>query len=267
MIEAMTTDRSAAHRAPSDHGRRRKERVARRPARYELSEPLRAFLSAKYLPVESPDRRTERMCAVEGTGNLVSLGQPVGAIRRHALNAFKLLALAATAALFVTIALVGEARADSVMLAEAGPVFGTNQTGQWSFTTPGSGQLDVTLTNFAWPTTTLPSLTLDIMSGSNLLQALQIQGGQSTTQNASATLSLAAGGTYYAYLFGNAGSPMNYGAYALVADFIPSQVAPVPLPASITLLLAGLATTAWSMRRRRSPSWRAMRKKTVTVAV
>ncbi len=267
MTEVMISGRPAGSRVsrgsrgPSGKG------VARRSARYELSEPLRAFLCAKYLAVQSSGALVgcaERTVATDRAIDPNGSARAIGAMRRYAVSALKLLVLALTVALFAMFAFVGDARADSVVLAHAGGVFGTSQTDQWSFTAPGAGKLDVTLTDFAWPTTTLPSLTVDIMSGSSLLQSLQIQGAQSTTQYESATVSLAAGGTYYAYLLGNAGGPMDFGAYALVASFLP-QVAPVPLPASLTLLLGGVVTTTWSLRRRRAASEPAIRKESVTV--
>jgi hypothetical protein len=64
-------------------------------------------------------------------------------------------------------------------------------------------------------------------------------------------VSLNGPGTYYAYVVGDATGPLNVGAYGLVANFqAMGQTAPVPLPASISLLLGGIAATLWSLRRK-----------------
>lgn len=273
MTEVVTMECEAGRRAASLPGRSLKQGEFRpRAWRYELSEPLRAFLSAKYL-VDGRDASgatAERAAAVRSLDRPLPSARATGAagtirsVRRRAAAVLKLLALAATIVLFAMLAVVRDARADSLVLANAGDVFGTSQTDQFSFATQGPGELNVTLTDFAWPVTTLPSLTLDIMSGSTLLTAMQIQGGETTTQTSSASVMLAAAGTYYAYLFGDAGGATDFGAYGVVGDFVP-QVAPVPLPASVTLLLGGIATTAWSLRRRRGRAGSPERKESVTV--
>jgi hypothetical protein len=57
-------------------------------------------------------------------------------------------------------------------------------------------------------------------------------------------------GTYYAYVTGSASGPLDVGAYGLKLGFQAlGQTTPVPLPASISLLLGGLAALLWYARR------------------
>jgi hypothetical protein len=58
------------------------------------------------------------------------------------------------------------------------------------------------------------------------------------------------GGLVYAQWFGTAQGPLDMGLYSLNVQFTPSGALPVPLPASLALLLSGLGVLFWQRRAR-----------------
>jgi hypothetical protein len=108
-----------------------------------------------------------------------------------------------------------------------------------SFSVSGPGTLTVTLTNFAWPVE-LANLNLVVGTAQGLLGPEMGVGTESFAVT---------GGKVFAQWFGTAQGPMNAGSYGLKIEFTQSA-ATVPLPASIALLLSGLALLAWQRRER-----------------
>lgn len=107
-----------------------------------------------------------------------------------------------------------------------------------SFSAPGPGFLTVTLSNVDWPQS-LASLDL-VMSTSSGLLGPEMAAGTDIFKVTGAN-------QIFAQWFGTAQGPLDVGVYSLKIEF-----APVPLPASIALLLSGLAVLAWQ-RRQRAP--------------
>jgi len=154
----------------------------------------------------------------------------------------KVCVLALPAVLFALLASVRDAKADSVVLAESGLLIGQSETETFSFSTPSAGTLDVQLADLDWPSP-LANLTLSITSADQVLGTLTGSGDRDFT--------IGSAGVYYAHLTGQTTGSLDLGSYGLIGLFDAAGVAPVPLPASVTLLLGGLAATAWSLRRRR----------------
>ena len=155
----------------------------------------------------------------------------------------RFLAFTASSVLFAALAAHGEAHADTLVLAESGLIIGQG-TDSYSFDASNAGTLSLTLTDFKWPTNSFTDLTLQIASASGILETLNGSG--------QASVQLSGPGTYYAYVTGTAGASslgINMGAFGLTGTL----TSPVPLPTSISLLLAGGLAMLWSMRRRAKP--------------
>jgi len=129
------------------------------------------------------------------------------------------------------------AAADVVMYDGTGFLQG-QQSFSESFAVYGPGTLTVTLTNVDWPQS-LASLNLVMSTPGGLLGAEMGPGTE--------TFKVAGAGQIYSQWFGTAQGPMDVGVYSLKVEF-----APVPLPASIGLLLSGLAVLVWR-RHLRAP--------------
>jgi hypothetical protein len=143
------------------------------------------------------------------------------------------MAAVAAAALFV-----GSARASVVLYDSAGFIQG-QQSGMESFNVTGPGTLTVELTNVDWPMS-LSSLNATISSPQSGLLGPEMGVGTQSFQ--------VAGGEIFAQWFGTAQGPLDAGVYALKIEFTPAAL-PVPLPATIILLISGLALLAWHRRR------------------
>ena len=157
---------------------------------------------------------------------------------RGLIAGLKIAALGLTIIVFAVLAFVGPARADSLVLAQTGLVVG-NQTAQYSINIPSAGTLDLQLTDFDWPSP-MAALTLEIATPTQILQTRSGAGDLK--------LSLSGAGTYYAYVIGKAAGTLNLGAFGVLGTFQP--LSPVPLPGSVSLLIAGMFALLWSMRRR-----------------
>lgn len=107
-----------------------------------------------------------------------------------------------------------------------------------SFNITGPGTLTVTLGNVDWPQQ-LASLNMVLSSGSGSLLGPEMGAGTDSFH--------VNGGLVYAQWFGTAQGPLDTGLYSLNVRFLPNAL-PVPLPASIALLLSGLGLLAWQRR-------------------
>jgi hypothetical protein len=105
----------------------------------------------------------------------------------------------------------------------------------------GPGTLTVTLTNDVWPQQ-LASLNMVLSSGNGSLLGPEMGAGSDSFH--------VNGGLVYAQWFGTAQGPLDMGLYSLNVQFTPSGALPVPLPASLALLLSGLGVLFWQRRAR-----------------
>lgn len=107
-----------------------------------------------------------------------------------------------------------------------------------SFNITGPGTLTVSLTNVDWPQQ-LSSLNMVLSSGSGSLLGPEMGAGTDSFHIDS--------GLVFAQWFGTAQGPLDTGVYSLKVLFVPNAL-PVPLPASIGLLLSGLVLLIWQRR-------------------
>lgn len=135
--------------------------------------------------------------------------------------------------------------ADSVLYDEAGFVKG-QETFSQALNITGPGVLTVTLTNISWPVQ-LSSLSFLLTTSLGPVGSSMGAGTESFTLSS---------GRYFALWYGDAANgsqdPLNLGVYGLKMTFQP-YAPPVPLPASMWLLLSGLAILAWQFKTRRQP--------------
>lgn len=108
-----------------------------------------------------------------------------------------------------------------------------------SFNITGPGTLTVSLVNVDWPEK-LASLDMILSSGAGNLLGPEMGAGTDSFR--------VDGGLVFAQWFGTAQGPLDTGLYSLEVQFQPSAI-PVPLPASILLLLSGVALLVWRSRR------------------
>jgi hypothetical protein len=113
------------------------------------------------------------------------------------------------------------------------------QSMEETFVVNGPGTLTITLSNVDWPQS-LASLNLLVSSTQGLLGPEMGPG--------TATFNVT-GGDVFAQWFGTAQGPLNTGVYGLEVMWN-SATAPVPLPTSFALLLAGLLLLLWHRRGR-----------------
>lgn len=136
------------------------------------------------------------------------------------------------------------ASADTVLYDGSGFMRGT-QSFSDTFNLTAPGTLTVTLSNVAWPAP-LANLNFLLSSDSGLMGP---EMGAGTY-----TFNIVAGGNVFAQWFGTAQGPLNAGVYGLKIEFEALGGTPVPLPASVVLLLSGLALLLWQGRRMRGTS-------------
>ena len=144
-----------------------------------------------------------------------------------------LLAIAGFAAL--SGAPIRSASASEVILDSSGFITG-QQTLTDTFSVSGPGTLTVTLTDMVWPVA-LASLDMTVGTAQGLLGPEVGVGTNSFQVNG--------GGQVIAQWFGTAQGPLDAGVYGLKIEFTP-----VPLPASIVLLLSALGLLLWQKRER-----------------
>ncbi|HTC52171.1 MAG TPA: hypothetical protein VK700_09570 [Steroidobacteraceae bacterium] len=152
------------------------------------------------------------------------MNDPASLLRRMAAA----LALAA-ALLGNTAAHAGQIFSDSHLIQGTSVISSVS----YAFNVSGPGVLTVDLDDLTWPTK-LTDLSFTATTSSTVIGQLNGAGQES--------FDLTSGGTIYAYVTGeatNAATGPNYGVglYTLAVGFTP---APVPLPASVALLLAAL---------------------------
>ncbi len=138
-----------------------------------------------------------------------------------------------TAAVLIAAAWFGpvrSARADTVLYDSAGFIAGSQSfTQSFDIATPGT--LTVSLSTIPW-FDTLKDLTFFFTTADGLLG--------SSTSNGTESLHLSEGTQVFAHWFGEADGRFKLGVYGLKIEFSPDNVAPVPVPASLILLLSGI---------------------------
>lgn len=157
-------------------------------------------------------------------------------------TALKVLLRHAAMLAVATLALAGaarEARADTILLEQSGLISG-HQSFVYSFATPGSGTLSVRLSNLDWPER-LASLSFALTTATGVLHSVAEPGDFS--------FDIGTAGALYAHVAGTAQGSLDLGLFSLRISFQPAA-SPVPLPAGIWMLLAGIATTGGLMRRK-----------------
>lgn len=132
------------------------------------------------------------------------------------------------------------ANADTVLYDGSGFLTGTQSFSQ-SFNLTAPGTLTVTLSNVAWPQQ-LSSLNF-LLSSANGMMGPEMSAG-------TYSFAVLAGGNVFAQWFGTAQGPLNAGVFSLKIDFQQQGATAVPLPASVVLLLSGLALLLWQRRQR-----------------
>jgi hypothetical protein len=134
-------------------------------------------------------------------------------------------------------ATVQPAAASEVLYDNSGFLSGQQSFVQ-SFNITGPGTLTVSLTNVDWPQQ-LASLNMVLSSGSGGLLGPEMGAGTDSFH--------VDGGLIFAQWFGTAQGPLDTGVFSLKVQFLPNAL-PVPLPASMALLLSGLILLIWQRR-------------------
>jgi hypothetical protein len=147
-----------------------------------------------------------------------------------------------TACLALTLLTVaGQSRASEVLLDQTQFLSGQQAYVQ-SFSLSGPGTLTVSLTNVPWPQQ-LANLGVVLSSSGGLLAPVMGSGTES--------IKIKSGMTLFAQWFGTAQGALDTGVYSLSIKFQAAGT-PVPLPASLVLLVSGLLALVW---QRRVPAW------------
>jgi hypothetical protein len=139
----------------------------------------------------------------------------------------------------------GVARASSVLYDSLSVISGQQSTVQ-SFNVSTPGTLTVTLSALPW---------LDPVTGLSAFLTTA-SGMVGTAFNAGTETFDVTAGTYYAHWFGTANGTYNLGVVGMEISFQPSDVTPVPLPASLVSLLSAMGILVGCqtlMGRRRAP--------------
>jgi hypothetical protein len=160
----------------------------------------------------------------------------------------------AAAAVAAGALLTGQARADTVLLAESGLITGS-QWSDLSFNAPGPGTITVQLTDLNWPNK-LSAVDFSATSADSVLGSLNKAGQFSFT--------VSSAGAYWGHLMGHAQGLLNIGAYSLRLTFQPTATT-VPLPAGLWMLLGGLTVFGLAVRPRSRANDRAIADPAVAV--
>jgi hypothetical protein len=147
------------------------------------------------------------------------------------------------AAVLISSIAAGRARAGEVLYDGSGFLQGT-ETFKESFNLPSAGTLTVTMSNPNW---LAPLASLDMI--------LSTPNGKLGPEMGVGSMTFAVqAGDVSAQWFGTAQGALNTGVYAVKIEFQPAAGIPVPLPASIVLMLSGLALLFWQRRPRQDNS-------------
>ena len=150
------------------------------------------------------------------------------------------------AGLLLAILLIpwGAARADTVMYDGMSVVDGQQAfTKSFSVTTPGT--LTMTVTDVPW---------LDVVSDLTFFLSSP-KGLMGTTMNGGTESIQVQPGTIYAHWYGDAHGSYDLGVVGVNIQFRPYWETPVPLPASLLLMLSGLTMLVlWFRRKAQSPA-------------
>jgi hypothetical protein len=137
----------------------------------------------------------------------------------------------------------GSACAGTVMYDSAGFIQG-QQSFVEAFNITSPGTLTISLSSVSW-LDTVTDLNAFVSTPSGVLGSAMGPGTESTNVGP---------GMVYVHWFGDASGAYDLGVYGLKVTFQSSGVSPVPLPASLLLLLSGLGLmVAWQYRRTVSP--------------
>jgi S1-C subfamily serine protease len=148
---------------------------------------------------------------------------------------------AGTSALLILLGSAGftAARAASVQELNASYTVGTQGSVAINqFAVSGPGTVSVSLAELAWPEMNLADLSFELKSSNNQVIGMMTAAGTES-------FSLTSGGMFYALSYGQAnpvsgGFPLPYGSYGVTVNYVPAG-SPVALPASLWLLLSGVA--------------------------
>jgi hypothetical protein len=144
------------------------------------------------------------------------------------------------AACLLCATLAGRTNASEVLYDGTGFLTGQESFVQ-SFNITGPGTLTVSLSNVNWPAQ-LANLDMVLSSTGGSLLGPEMGAGTDSFHVDS--------GMIFAQWFGTAQGPLNTGVYSLKVQF-QTGATPVPLPATILLLLSGLGLLAWQRRDQR----------------
>ena len=123
------------------------------------------------------------------------------------------------------------AEAATVAYQDVGFIRGVGDQSE-SFSVASSGSYRVTLTDFSIPGT-FDLLSLSVTTDKSLINLIDVSG--------SFDFNADVGTTYFANLYGIAGGNLDLGLYGISVESIAGTVAPVPVPASLFMMVSALA--------------------------
>jgi len=159
--------------------------------------------------------------------------KPIAGTSKAARRRGPLTRMAGLAALLLYALMATVAQASTVLVSDTTLVSGS-ETAVFAFEAPGPGTVSVQLTNLDWPQA-LSSLSFMAATGNRVLSPWAADAGSGTW---GLSFQVASPGRYFADIMAVAGGALDLGAYSFSLSFTPA--APVPLPASGTLLLGGV---------------------------
>lgn len=123
------------------------------------------------------------------------------------------------------------AEAATVAYEDVGFIRGVGDQSE-SFTVASAGSYRVTLTDFTMPSN-FDQLTLSVTTRRNEIDSISGSGWFD--------FSAEVGTTYFANLYGVAGGALDLGLYGISVESVAATVAPVPVPASLFMMVSALA--------------------------